>query len=321
MTEYRVSLDIYNGPLDLLLYLIRREEVDIHDIPIARITEQYIKYVDIIKDLDINLAGEFLVMAATLMEIKSATLLPREMTEDGEEVEDLSDPRLELVRQLLEYKRFKDIADELGESAQQQTFKFPRSTADLDRVREHEKQQREIDMDALEIWDLFDAFNRLMAATLITQRHHEVVHDDTPIDVFEVQILGMAQQEKTLTFEKIFRGRKHRSEMVALFLALLELMRQKLVRIEQEDSFTPIYIFPLTEEPAELAVTHAISAEAEHLPSEIIKDHTRRQTEAKAPAQPAKEPEPTFNFDEAEDEDEKDDDYEGDFGDDFPGNP
>ncbi len=130
----------------------------------------------------------------------------------------------------------------------------------------------------------------------------------------------MAQQEKTLTFEKIFRGRKHRSEMVRVILALLELMRQKLVRIEQEDSFTPIYIFPLTEEPAELAVTHAISAEAEHLPVKLSKT-TPSPDRSQGPCASTKEPEPTFNFDEAEDEDEKDDDYEGDFGDDFPENP
>ena len=110
MTQYRVNLDIFAGPLDLLLYLVRTEEVDIYDIPIARITDQYVKYIDFLKRLDIDLAGDFLVMAATLMEIKSAMLLPR--PEPGQAgYEDITDPREQLVRQLLEYKRFKDAAN------------------------------------------------------------------------------------------------------------------------------------------------------------------------------------------------------------------
>src|SRR5262245_18002808 len=118
--EYRVELDVYNGPLDLLLYLIKRDELDIYDIPIARITESYMKYVEMLKSmsqdggLDINVAGDFLVMAATLMEIKSAMLLPKQQPTDASgqssAVQDLTDPRYELVQQLLEYKRFKDTA-------------------------------------------------------------------------------------------------------------------------------------------------------------------------------------------------------------------
>jgi chromatin segregation and condensation protein Rec8/ScpA/Scc1 (kleisin family) len=113
MQDYRVELDVYHGPLDLLLYLIKRDEIDINDIPIAPITEQYLAYLQTIKRLDINLAGEFLVMAATLMEIKSAMMMPREAGEEGEETdltaaEDPTDPRYELIQQLLAYKRFKD---------------------------------------------------------------------------------------------------------------------------------------------------------------------------------------------------------------------
>ena len=111
---YRVDLDIYNGPLDLLLYLIRREEVQIADIPIVRITEQYMAYLDLLKAMDINIAGEFLVMAATLMEVKSRMLLPRpELEVEDDEQEGQEDPRLELVRQLLEYKRFREAAQDL----------------------------------------------------------------------------------------------------------------------------------------------------------------------------------------------------------------
>ena len=107
MADYRVNLEIFAGPLDLLLYLVRKEEVDIYDIPIAKITDQYLRYVEMLKSLDIDLAGDFLVMAATLMQIKSAMLLPK-AEPDQLGVEDLTDPRAELIRQLLEYKRFKD---------------------------------------------------------------------------------------------------------------------------------------------------------------------------------------------------------------------
>jgi len=271
MTEYRVNLDMYNGPLDLLLYLIRRDEVEISDIPIARITEQYLAYVEMIKQLDLEQAGEFLVMAATLMEIKSAMLLPRELGEGAGE-EDLSDPRLELVRQLLEYKKYKDAAGDLGESAEQQAQRYGRSIADLERLRDAYRQEQEWDIEDVQIWDLFEAFNRLMQATLAGQRGHEVIHDDTPIDIYEADILDRAQQEKALTFETIFRGRSSRVEMVGLFLALLELIRQKLVRIEQEKVFGPIYIFALTNEPAEQAVAHALSADLERLPGHLKKD-------------------------------------------------
>ncbi|GAG49290.1 unnamed protein product, partial [marine sediment metagenome] len=120
MAEYRVDLDVYSGPLDLLLYLIRREELDIHDIPIARITEQYIQYVDVLNALDPDLAGEFLVMAAMLMEIKTRILLPTPPPEEGGEDGLQIDPRAELVRQLLEYKAFKDASGELAGAAADQ---------------------------------------------------------------------------------------------------------------------------------------------------------------------------------------------------------
>jgi len=120
LSDYRVQLDIYAGPLDLLLYLVRKEEVDIYDIPIAQITDQYVQTIEILKDLDIEVAGEFLVMAATLMEIKSAMLLPR-VEPESLEAGDTGDPRAELVRQLLEYKKFKDAANLLNAAASEQT--------------------------------------------------------------------------------------------------------------------------------------------------------------------------------------------------------
>src|SRR5512133_3900228 len=138
--DYRVELDVYNGPLDLLLYLIKRDELDIYDIPIARITDTYLQYVNVLKDLgsdgfDINLAGDFLVMAATLMEIKSATLLPKPPPDPNagpDAAAELTDPRYELVQKLLEYKRFKDSAAALERQHQLHHDRFPRFPAKLE---------------------------------------------------------------------------------------------------------------------------------------------------------------------------------------------
>ena len=169
MADYRVNLEIYNGPLDLLLYLIRRSEVEIHDISIAAITEQYLAYVDLLKELNINNASEFLVMASTLLEIKSAMILPRPTEIDEEGEDDLSDPRLELVRQLLEYKKFKDAARELHDAADDQSQRWPRSMADLKNMQDEFKQhqQQELDLEGLQIWDLFDTFNKLIGKGLL----------------------------------------------------------------------------------------------------------------------------------------------------------
>jgi len=262
--------------MDLLLYLIRRDEIDINDIPISKITEQYLGYVELIKQINIDLAGEFLVLAATLMEIKSALLLPRpEEVDMGDD--DLSDPRMELVRQLLEYKKFKDAARELGNSAAQRATCHERPLVDLQRLRKELAQEQELDLESVQIWDLFDAFNRLMKATLAGKRSHEIIHDETPIDIYETYILERAQKENPLKFEAVFRGQKNRGEMIGLFLALLELMRQKLIRLEQEKTFGTFYIFPLTEETAQRAVAHTVSSEISELPSQINK--TKRDAE------------------------------------------
>ncbi len=248
--DYRVQLDIYNGPLDLLLFLIRKEEVDIYDIPIAKITDQYLEYVNLLKEMDPNLASEFLVLAATLMEIKSRMLLPRATEED--ENEDPIDPRSELVRQLLEYKRFKDAAGWLAEAAETQLEKFPRVPV-LPQVNADE-----IDLEDLQIWDLVEAFSQLMEATLGGTLLHEIEQDETPIALHQEDIIDRLKREGAMPFSRIFEGRKNKLEMIGLFLALLELIRQGIVRIEQDKPFSEIYLFlkvdiPDKEEDNEIA--------------------------------------------------------------------
>jgi segregation and condensation protein A len=258
LAAYRVNLDIFAGPLDLLLYLVRREELDIYDIPIAKITDQYICYIEMLKSLDIDLAGDFLVMAATLMQIKSAMLLPRAEPEQLG-AEDLADPRAELIRQLLEYKKFKDAANLLEAAADQQKERFPRPDSIIEQLKP--EAEPEIDLEQVSVWDLLEAFDAIMKATgaVIDVSH---IKDDTPIDLYQIEILHRLQTEGPMSFERLFGAKTNRPAMIGLFLALLELVREKLVWAKQPKPLAPIYLKALTEEPAEEAVQNAILAAA-----------------------------------------------------------
>jgi segregation and condensation protein A len=255
LADYRVNLDIFAGPLDLLLYLVRKEEVDIYDIPIAKITDQYIRYIELLKSLDIDLAGDFLVMAATLMQIKSAMLLPKAEPDQLQD-DDLSDPRKELIRQLLEYKKFKDAANLLNAAADEQKERFPRPGTIVNRLKPDA--EPEIDIDQVSIWDLLEAFDAICKATG-TVSDISNIKDDTPIDLYQIEILHRLQTEGPMTFESIFESRTNRVVMIGLFLALLELIREKLAWVEQA-SGSCIYVRSLTEKPAEQAVQEAIRA-------------------------------------------------------------
>jgi segregation and condensation protein A len=262
MSDYRVNLDIFAGPLDLLLYLVRKEEVDIYDIPISKITDQYLQYIEMLKSLDIDLAGDFLVMAATLMQIKSAMLLPKAETDEiGDD--DLSDPRKELIRQLLEYKKFKDAANMLNAVADEHLERFPRP----DNVTDHFKPDREpeVDLDQVTIWDLLEAFDSVCKAIGNPPDISSII-DDTPIDLYQIEILHRLQTEGPLIFQRIFEtciktvegdARNKRLVLVGHFLAILELIREKLISVEQPTPAT-IYLRSMTDEPAEQAVRNAI---------------------------------------------------------------
>ena len=255
MADYRVNLEIFAGPLDLLLYLVRKEEVDIYDIPIAKITDQYIRYIELLKSLDIDLAGDFLVMAATLMQIKSAMLLPKAEPDQLQD-DDLSDPRRELIRQLLEYKKFKDAANLLNAAADEQKERFPRPGTIVEKLKPDA--EPEIDIEQVSIWDLLEAFDTICKATG-TVSDISNIKDDTPIDLYQIEILHRLQTEGSMTFERIFESRTNRVVMIGLFLGLLELIREKLAWVEQA-SDSSIYVRSLTEEPAEQAVQEAILA-------------------------------------------------------------
>lgn len=253
--EYRVELDVYNGPLDLLLYLIKRDELDIYDIPIARITDSYMSYISMLKELskdqglDINVAGDFLVMAATLMEIKSAMLLPKAPATAGGEssaAAELADPRFELVQKLLEYKRFKDAAMALQKQQELHQQRFPRVPASRD---EKSDEPPPVDLEEVQVWDLLTAFTSLMKELGTRKpRYHEVIYDDTPIDLHAADIEDRLSREGRLSLRLLLEGRKSRSEMIGVFLALLELIREKKILVQQEDDSVDIRIDPAPEE-------------------------------------------------------------------------
>jgi len=272
LADYRVNLDIFAGPMDLLLYLVRKEEVDIYDISIAKITDQYIRYIEMLKSLDMDLAGDFLVMAATLMQIKSAMLLPKAEPERFQD-DDLSDPRAELIRQLLEYKQFKDAANLLNAAADEQKERFPRPGTIVEHLKPDA--EPEIDIEQVNIWDLLEAFDTICKATgTVVDISH--IKDDTPIDLYQIEILHRLQTEGPMTFERIFESGSARIVMVGLFLALLELIREKLIWAEQTTG-SDIYLRTLTEESAEQAVQKAI------LTAEASSDEAAQVEEQKRP--------------------------------------
>jgi segregation and condensation protein A len=231
--EYQVDLETFRGPLDLLLFLVKRQEVDVREIPIARLAEQFLEYMSVIELIDVEHAGDFLVMAATLMEIKSKLLLPR--TEEDEEFE--PDPRLELVKQLMEYKRFKDAALLLEAKAEKQLARLPRQPIDAPAGPDPAHQP----LRSVELWDLVSAFGRLMRETLALQPQ-QIVVDDTPIHVYQETVRKVLERTGRSTFQVVFTGARTRARLVGLFLAILELVKNQEVIAEQEGDFGDIVL-------------------------------------------------------------------------------
>lgn len=243
--DYRVRLDAYAGPLDLLLYLVKRHEIDLHDIPVATLTEQYLRHLEVIKSIDVESAGEFLVMAATLVEVKSRMIIPLSLREDGDEdadptqdIEETADPRYELVQQLLAYKAFKDAAYALNDRAQQWEDRFPVKVKSGQRVEDDKPKEVTIDLEDVNVYDLCEAFGRILE-TVGHLGDHAVTYDDTPISMHAEDIHDRLKTDGPaggLTLKEIFEGRSNKSEMIGLFLATLELVRQRLVVVLQDEA-------------------------------------------------------------------------------------
>jgi segregation and condensation protein A len=235
--SYSVSLDAFHGPLDLLLHLVKRNEVDVLDIPIAALADQFLEYLQVMQVLDMDLAGDFVVMAATLMEIKSRMLLPAG-TEEAEEEAD--DPRRELVKQLLEYRKFKHAAAALEECSERHG----------ERLARHEllepEDQREPAVKAVELWDLVSAFARLMRETQSLQPTTIAV-DDTPQYVYEAQIKERVAREGRIAFTSAFTPPYWKARLIGIFLAILELIRNRGLRLEQPVEDGEIWLVPFPE--------------------------------------------------------------------------
>ncbi len=235
--DYKVELEVFEGPLDLLLYLIKRDEVDIYDIPIERITTQYMSYLDVMRMLDLNIAGEFIVMAATLMMIKSRMLLPVEEREEEEE-EDEDDPRWALVRQLVEYKKFKDIAGQLQEREyyQENVFEFGGKSSVI-----LEPDDPGLVMQDVSLFDLLSAFNDVLK-NAPPEQIGEIEGDRfTVADKIDF-VLSRIRKRGGMLFTTLFRPNASRNEIICTFLALLELLRLHQIRAEQEGHFGDIVI-------------------------------------------------------------------------------
>lgn len=234
---YRIDLENYSGPLDLLLYLVRRHEINLNDIPITTLTDQYLAHVQQFEQLDVNNAGEFLVMAATLLEIKSAMLLPQEVDEEtgNEGGEETQDPRYELVRQLLAYKKYKDAASDLHDRKAEWASRFARPGIASNGLAEGEAEddRLHLELEDVDLSDLCHAFAQILA-TIGSDGGHEVVYDDTPVTLHAADIVDRLGRDGPMTLQSIFLGRRSRSEMIGLFLAVLELARQNRIFVQQE---------------------------------------------------------------------------------------
>lgn len=235
--DLAVRLPAFEGPLDLLLYLIRRNEVDIYDIPIETVTRQYLEVLGSMTRLDLELAGEFFVMAATLMYIKSRMLLPQKPAEElDDSAEEGLDPRWELVQQLIEYKRFKEAAAGLEELILQSQLLLPRHVSDTG----VERRQRPLKpVDRLDIWHTFNQVLRRLSERI----HHGEIHAETVTVSDQMEhVLQVLQQRKKFNFTEIFDDTASVTTVVATFLAILELARLQKLLLRQDATFSDIEI-------------------------------------------------------------------------------
>jgi len=247
-SDYRIKLQVFEGPLDLLLFLIRKNELDIYDIPIESVTRQYIDALHAMQQLDLELAGDFFVMAATLMEIKSRMLLPKGLAAVDPDADDAGmDPRWELVHQLLQYKKFKEASAKLGEliALRQDLMERYVSSLSVDPLERPLKH-----VDRIELWNTFNVVLRRLAEKLVVGS----IHDEqvTVADQME-WLLARAQTEKSFVFSRLFTEKITLRKLVATFLAVLELTRLRRLRLQQDETFADIVCTVVEEIPLETA--------------------------------------------------------------------
>jgi len=246
---YQVRIENFEGPLDLLLHLIKKNEINIYDIPVAMIAQQYLEYLEAMEELNLNVAGDFLVMAATLLQIKSKMLLPVDETADDDE--EGPDPREELVRRLLEYKAFKEAARQLDDQEKVWREIFWREQAiSVEAAGEEE----DLSLENVSLFDLVDALKGVLERNP-GSRLIEIAPDNLTVRERMNLILEILEGKDSVSFAALFEGSSHRLVVVVTFLALLELMRLRVARVFQAETFGPILVsrmFSLVPDPAEL---------------------------------------------------------------------
>jgi len=237
MAEYKVKFEVFEGPLDLLLYLIKKEEVDIYEVNLTSLATQFIEYLETLRLLDLEIAGEFLVMAATLMYIKSRELLPVDQQAQVEGEEEGEDPRWELIRQLVEYKKFKDVAARLQALEAIQEDVFPRVPGKLEFAPEAITPRPEVS-----IFDLVNAVNSVLKRFNRREDLRDIFEDKWTVSEKIEQLLRLLAERQSLRFSELFEGVTSRSEVVVTFLALLELIRLRQLTALQREPFGEIEI-------------------------------------------------------------------------------
>lgn len=238
MAEYKVKFEVFEGPLDLLLYLIKKEEVDIYEVNLTKLATQFIEYIELMRLLDLDVAGEFLVMASTLMYIKSRELLPKDkqVTAEGDE-DDGEDPRWELIRQLVAYKKFKDAAAQLGRREEEQANVFVRAGDTGVEV-----DAKDIPLAELSIFDLINAFNDVLKKAGAREDFREIMEEKFTVSDKIEEILYTLRDRSEMVFGELFTAAKSRTEVVVTFLALLELIRLKRLKVLQDAAFGEINV-------------------------------------------------------------------------------
>jgi segregation and condensation protein A len=239
----RLHLDAFEGPFEVLLYLIRVQEIDIFDIPISKITDQYIRFLEMMREENLDVAGEFIVMAATLIQIKSKMILPAELDSEEEDIEE-EDPRLELVEKLLEYRRYRDIMLRLQVLEEARLNVFARNVKpEIEEAREEEE------FFEVSIYDLIQAFRGVLRY-VVEGLPHTVLGEGASIDEKIACIEDQLAREQSISWMDLFRECKSRVEIVCCFLAILELCRMGRIRAHQHQNFGDIRLFPVTAEVA-----------------------------------------------------------------------
>ncbi len=244
--DYRIKLQVFEGPLDLLLFLIRKNELDIYDIPIESVTRQYIDALHAMKELDLEVAGEFFVMAATLMEIKSRMLLPKgQHAIDPDAEEEEMDPRWELVHQLLQYKKFKEASVKLDELIQNRHDLMERFVSSMNA----DASERELKpVDRIDLWNSFNIVLRRLAERLVVG---EIRDEQVTVANQMEYLIDYMRTKKSFTLSEIFVGKVTLRFLVSTFLAVLELTRLKRLRVRQDEAFEDIFCDAIDEIPLE----------------------------------------------------------------------